>query len=536
MRRIIQFFIERPIWTNASIALVLMFGLWSLFNLNRSFFPELDPNRIIISVAYPGASPDEMEEGVSIKLEQSVKGLKGIEHIDVTSQENVAQVTIRAFQDTDMDELLSDVENSVNSINSFPQGAEKPIITRLKTNSMSSNVAFVGITSKNPSKTSKTELTKMANKVERDLLNTKVITQIEKQGFPENELVVSVRENDLIRYNLSLEEIAAVISLKNNDVTAGVIRGENQEMNIRSNSRSTHPDEIEEIIVRTSSKGEKIRIKDVADVKFDYAEGSQEAQFNGRPSISLQIQKTADEDIAAISEAIRKYKEEFNKEFDNYSFEIYFEFNEMLKDRISLLSKNGIFGLILVLLSLGLFLNIKLSAWVAFGIPFSFLGMFIIGGFYGMTINMISLFGMILVVGILVDDGIVIAENIYSHFEKGKTAPKAALDGTMEVLPSVFTSVLTTILAFSVLLFWKTKVTFTILKKRRSMSLLLGFSLVSFFIWIAENIGTFSNVWLYPNQYSSWEIVSISKIGSWYLLMILSFVLVSFIYRKNLKK
>ena len=208
MRKVIKFFIERPIWTNASIALVLMFGLWSLFNLNRSFFPELDPNRIIISVAYPGASPDEMEEGVSIKIEQSVKGLKGIEHIDVTSQENVAQITIRAFQDADMEELLSDVENAVNSINSFPQGAEKPIITRLKTNSMSSNVAFVGITSKNPSKTSKTELTKTANKVERDLLNTKVITQIEKQGFPENELVISIRENDLIRYNLSLEEIA----------------------------------------------------------------------------------------------------------------------------------------------------------------------------------------------------------------------------------------------------------------------------------------------------------------------------------------
>ena len=453
MRKIIKFFIERPIWTNASIALVLMFGLWSLFNLNSSFFPELDPNRIIISVAYPGASPDEMEEGVSIKIEQAVKGLKGIEHVDVTSQENTAQITILAFQDADMEELLSDVENSVNSINSFPQGAEKPIITRLKTNSMSSNVAFVGITSKNPSKTSKTELTKMANKVERDLLNTKVITQIEKQGFPENELVVSIRENDLIRYNLSLEEIATAISLKNNDITAGVIRGENQEMNIRSNSRETHPDEIEEIIVRTSSKGEKIRIKDVADVKLDYAEGSQEAQFNGNPSISLQIQKTADEDIAAISEAIKKYKKEFNEEHENYTFEIYFEFNEMLKDRISLLSENGIFGLVLVLLSLGLFLNIKLSAWVAFGIPFSFLGMFILGTFYGMTINMISLFGMILVVGILVDDGIVIAENIYSHFEKGKSASKAALDGTMEVLPSVFTSVLTTILAFSVLLF-----------------------------------------------------------------------------------
>tara|TARA_B100000508_G_scaffold48272_1_gene37480 strand:+ start:22240 stop:25626 length:3387 start_codon:yes stop_codon:yes gene_type:complete len=453
MRRIVQFFIERPIWTNASIALVVMFGLWSVFNLNRSFFPELDPNRIVISVFYPGASPDEMEEGVSIKVEQSIKGLKGIEHIDVTSQENSAQITISAYQDTDMKELLSDVENAVNSINSFPQGAEKPIITRLKTNSMSSNVAFVGITAKNPDKINKTDLTKMANKVERDLLNTRVITQIEKQGFPDNELVVNIRENDLLRFQLSMEEIASAISLKNNDITAGVIRGENQEMNIRYNNRTTVPSEIENIIVRTSPTGEKIRIKDVADVKLDYAEGSQEASFNGKPSISLQIQKTAEEDIAAISDAIKNYKKEFNEKYDDYSFEIYFEFNSMLKERINLLSENGVFGLALVLLALGLFLNVKLSAWVAFGIPFSFLGMFILGMWYGMTINMISLFGMILVVGILVDDGIVIAENIYAHFEKGKTASKAALDGTMEVLPSVFTSVLTTILAFSVLLF-----------------------------------------------------------------------------------
>ncbi|MDX1652810.1 MAG: efflux RND transporter permease subunit [Brumimicrobium sp.] len=453
MKRVIQFFIERPIWTNAAIALVLMFGLWSLLNLNRSFFPELDPNRIIISTFYPGASPDEMEEGVSIKIEQAVKGLKGIEHIDVTSQENSSQITVSAFQDADMEELLSDVENAVNSISSFPQGAEKPVITRLKTGDMSSNVAFVGVTSINPSKTTKTDLTEMANKVERDLLNTKVITQIEKQGFPENEIVVSIREADLLRYQLTLEQVAAAITLKNNDITAGIIRGGNQEMNIRANSRETDPDEIGDIIVRTTPSGQKIRISDVANVRLDFAEGSQEARFNNKPSVSLQIKKTADEDISAISEAIKKYKTAFNKEHDDYSFEIYFEFNSMLQDRINLLSENGIFGLILVLLALGLFLNIKLSAWVAFGIPFSFLGMFILGIWYGMTINMISLFGMILVVGILVDDGIVIAENIYSHFEKGKSAPRAALEGTMEVLPSVFTSVLTTILAFSVLLF-----------------------------------------------------------------------------------
>ena len=482
MRKVIQFFIERPIWTNAFIAVVLMFGLWSLFNLNRSFFPELDPNRIVISVFYPGAAPEEMEEGVSIKIEQAVKGLKDIEHIDVTSQENVAQLTISAYQDADMDELLSDVENAVNSINSFPQGAEKPTITRLKTSSMSSNVAFVGITAVNPDKVSKQDLTKMANKVERDLLNTKVITQIIKQGFPETELAVTIRENDLLRYNISMEEVSMAISLKNNDITAGLLTGGIQEMNIRSNSRGTTPEDIGNIIVRTAPTGESIRVNDVADVKFGFAEGSQESMYNGRPSISFQIQKTAEEDIAAISKAIGEYKERFNEENPDYSFEIYFEFNTMLSDRIDLLSENGIFGLVLVLLALGLFLNIKLSAWVAFGIPFSFLGMFILGYWYGMTVNMISL------VGILVDDGIVIAENIYSHFEKGKTAPQAAIDGTMEVLPSVFTSVLTTMIAFSVLLFVEG------LEMMREMAFVvmacLGFSLFEAFFILPSHLAS----------------------------------------------
>lgn len=453
MRKIIQFFIERPIWTNVAIAIVLMFGFWSASNLNRSFFPELDPNRIVISVLYAGASPEEMEEGVSIKIEQAVKGLKDIEHIDVISQENIAQLTIRAEQDANMEELLSDVENAVNSINSFPQGAENPIIRRLKTGGMSSNVAFVGITAKDSTKQDLNELLKIANQVERDLLATKVITQIIKQGFPEMEISIEVRENDLLRYNLSFEEIASAVSLKNRDITAGVIRGSFQDVNIRAMSRTAVPDELGKTILRTLPNGETITIGDVATIKLGYAEGSEEARFNGRPAISFQIQKTTDEDIGAISEAIKSYQKTFNDKYKNHTFEIYFEFNEMLSQRIDLLSENGIFGLILVLLALGLFLNVKLSAWVAFGIPFSFLGMFILGYWYGMTINMISLFGMILVVGILVDDGIVIAENIYAHFEKGKTAAQAAIDGTMEVLPSVFTSVLTTILAFSVLLF-----------------------------------------------------------------------------------
>lgn len=486
MKKVIQFFINRPVWGNAAIALVLMFGLFSIFTMKRSFFPELDPNTIIATVFYPGASPIEMEDGVTIKIEQAIKGLDGIEEINSTSQENFSQISIKAYTDTDMDDLLSDVENSINSINSFPNGAEKPVINRIKSGGMGSVVAFIGVSSKKELENT-SQLTDLASQVERDLLNTKTITQIIKNGFPEKEISINVRENDLLRYNISIQEIAAAVGSTNIDITAGIIRGGLEEMNIRSNNRTTSVKELGEIIVRSTKNGETITLNDVADVVLGYSEGSQKAEYNGKPAVSFQIEKTVDQDITKITKALYEYKEKFDKQNPDFQFNIFYEFNSMLNERIDLLSRNGMMGLILVLLFLGLFLNLKLSAWVAFGIPFSFLGMFIFGMFYGISINMISLFGMILVVGILVDDGIVIAENIYTHFERGKPAHKAALDGTMEVIGSVFSSVITTIVAFSILLFVEG------LEMMREMAFVviscLAFSLFEAFIILPAHLG-----------------------------------------------
>lgn len=452
MRNLIGFFIKYPIWTNAFIVVISLFGLWSLMNMKSSFFPELDPMRIQVQVMYPGASPEEMEEGVAIKIEQAVKGLKDIEHISTTSSENVCSISIEAYQDADMDELLSDVENAINSINSFPQGAEKPVIKRLKTGGMASTVMVIGISLKNENLTLM-DLRMKAQEIENELLNSKAVTQIRKDVFPEVELVVEVREADLLRYGITFDEISRAIASQNVDLTAGIIRGSDKEIIIRSSSRTTETEALGQIVIRGLPGGENFLLSDVADIRFEVNENSELARFNGMPSVVFNIEKTPDQDLRAIAETIKQYAETFNQKQNDYNINVFFAFDEMLSERIDLLTENGIVGLILVLVALGLFLNLKLSAWVAFGIPFSFLGMFIFGLYFGITINMITLFGMILVVGILVDDGIVIAENIYTHFEQGKSAPRAALDGTMEVLQPVFTSVLTTIVAFSLLLF-----------------------------------------------------------------------------------
>ncbi len=451
MNKVVRFFIERPIWTNAIIVMVLLLGIFSYTSMNKSFFPEQDPAKVIISVAYPGASPVEMEEGITIKIEQALKGIEDIEHIESKSSENFASVTVEAYPDANMTELTAEIENAVGSINSYPAGAEKPTVTRIKAGGMSSIVAWVGVMCED---CTLEELKVKADRVENDLLATGVISQIEKQGFPEIEIDVYVKEDKLKEYNILFDEISNAIKQKNMDMTLGEIKSDVEEMIIRSYSKTTRVDEISNIILRTSPTGGLIRISDVAEVRERIAESTfSTSYYEGKKSIVFSVKKTPEEDITAIANAVKKYQKEFNLTEKGYEFNILFEFNSMLEDRIDLLTSNGIMGLILVLIMLGLFLSTRLSFWVAFGIPFSFLGMFAVAYWYGATVNMISLFGMILVVGILVDDGIVIAENIFSHFEKGKSPSKAAYDGTMEVLPSVFTSVVTTIVAFSIMFF-----------------------------------------------------------------------------------
>ena len=484
MRSLVQFFIKKPIWANAVIVITVLFGVFSLMRMNRSFFPELDPKTVIVSVMYPGASPQEMEDGVTIKVEQALRGIDGVEMITSTSSENVATIRIKGFENADMDEVYKDVENAVSSINSFPQGAEKPVIQRLKSNPMSEMVATVGLYGSSDLSVLKKE----ADKVENDLYSSGLISIIDLRGFPELEIVVDVRESDLLKYNILIDEVSLAIQKNNQDLTGGILRNDKEELVIRSRERSTDPDQIEQIVLRTTVSGEKITIGDVADVRLDFSENSYEVYSGGKPAISIDVKKTPDQDLGAITEYVKSYIKKYNAENNPAQLNMEYEFAASLQDRIDLLTSNGFMGLLLVLLMLGLFLSTKLSLWVAFGIPFSFLGMFIIAMQMGLTINMISLFGMILVVGILVDDGIVIAENIFSHFEKGKSPFKAALDGTMEVIPSVFTSVLTTIAAFSILLFVEK------MEMMREMPIVviiaLAFSLIEAFIILPVHLAS----------------------------------------------
>lgn len=447
MKKLITTFVKFPFYANIILAIIFIGGLYSLFGtMKKSFFPDRSTTEITVNVFYPGASPKEMEEGVTIRVEEAIRGIVGIKEINSTSTENFSSVNITTTGEYDIDETLMEVKNAVDGISSFPVDAEKPIVFKRRATSNAMYVALSG-------EVDLMTLKKLADEIEYDFLNSGVMSQVNVSGYPALEISVEVRENDLLRYNITFDEISLAIALNNRDVSAGMIRSEDEEILIRSRARTVDPNEIGEIVVRADNDGSYLKVRDVAEVKMKFADVPDASYMNGKRNITFQITKLAEEDLAEITSYIKDYAENFNKTHNGVELEITYNFLEMLKARLNLLYTNGGIGLLLVLITLGLFLSIRLSFWVAVGIPASFLAMFIIAPIYGITINMISLFGMILVVGILVDDGIVIAENIYTHFEKGKSPKRAAIDGTMEVLPAVATSVTTTIIAFSPLLF-----------------------------------------------------------------------------------
>ncbi|MEL6192425.1 MAG: efflux RND transporter permease subunit [Bacteroidota bacterium] len=446
MRSIITYVTKYPIWANVLILLVCLAGIMSMFTIKKSFFPEIDPNVINVQVAYPGASPAEMEEGVVQKIEQAIKGIQGIDETTSVASENTARVSIEVNPDYEAELVLTEVKNAVDRINSFPESAEKPVVYNQKPRGDVIDMIIVG-------DANLMTLKGYAEGIRNDLLTSDLISQVDISGYPDREISIEITEETLIRYGLTFDQVGNAVRFNNRDISSGSLKTSSEELLIRARAKEYDEEGIGNIIVRTNQDGSIIRLSDVAKIKAQFADTPNKTLFNGKPAVTLGISKFPEDDIIDIRDYVLAYTESFNEANSSVTIVLDRDRSEYLLARLNILLSNGGLGLILVLVFLGLFLNIRLSFWVAFGIPFSFLGMLIIATLMGVTINIISLFGMILVVGILVDDGIVVAENIYSHFEKGKKPLKASLDGTMEVLPAVFTGVSTTMLAFCAFFF-----------------------------------------------------------------------------------
>ena len=450
MRKIIERFVEYPVYANLIIAVVILAGGLSLTNMKKSFFPETESRFLSVSVFYPGASPVEMEEGVTSRIEEAVRGVIGIKEITSTSVENMASVSIETTGEYPINEVLQEVKNAVDGISSLPSAAERPIVSKRRSRAGAIRLELVPV---DGHQMDLMTLKEHAQRIEEDFFNSGVMSQISISGYPQPEISVEIKEEELLRYNITFDQIVRSIQNNNQDISGGEIKSEEEEFLIRLRSRSADPNKIGGIILRGQTDGGFILIRDVADVKMKFADSPNKQWTNGKPSVSISVDKLPEEDLDEITEYANNYIEEFNSRNLGVEIIVSRAHLDILQSRLNLLTRNGLLGLLLVVIALSMFLSLRLSLWVSFGIPFSFLAMFIAASFLGVTINLQSLFGMILVIGILVDDGIVIAENIYLHFEKGKTPMHAAVDGTMEVAPAVLTSIATTIVAFSPLLF-----------------------------------------------------------------------------------
>ena len=446
MRKIIAYFVRYPKAVNILVMFFIVFGISGVIALKSSFFPLIDSKFISINAIYPGASPQEVEEGVIYKIEENLKGIPGIIRVTSTSRENSGSILVETDESFELNAILFEVKNAVDKVPSFPADLEPIVITKIE--EQQPTVIF-SLTGKNIDLKS---LKNISKNIEKDIRNIEGISQVSLSGFPDEEIEISLTEADLIKYNLSFEEVLRSVSNTNILSTGGNIKTDKEEFLIRASNKNYYANEIHNIIIRSSPDGKKIRLSDVAKIRDQFSETPLSSTVNNDTAIILTVTSTNNEDMMDSAKKINQYIEEFNTINADLKLTALKDYSIALRQRTNLLLENGGLGIFLVLIFLSLFLNIRLAFWVAFGLPISFLGMLIFAGEFDITINLMSLFGMIVVIGILVDDGIVIAENIFRHYEQGKSPEQAAVDGTMEVLPAIVSAIITTLIAFSTLL------------------------------------------------------------------------------------
>lgn len=442
MKKAVAYFIKYPVAVNVVMIALILFGIAGAMVTKSSFFPLNESNFITINVFYPGASPEEMEEGIVLKIEDNLRGLVGIDRVTSVSSENSALINIETLEDHDIDFILQDVKNAVDRVPTFPSGMEPPIIAKREVRNEA--ISFTASGNGVPLRT----LKDIAREIETDLRAIDGISQVDVTGFPNEEIEIAVRENDLRAFNLTFAEVAQAVASANILTTGGNIKTDTEEYLIRARNKSYHGDELDYIVVRASPTGQVIRLKDVATVRDKWSETPDRLYYNGNPAIQVRVLATNNEDLIANADNTVAYITKFNQQHESVQLNVTRDASVVLKQRTQLLIENGSIGILLVLILLSIFLRPSLAFWVAIGLPISFFGMFIFAPNL-ITINVLSLFGMIIVIGILVDDGIVIGENIYQHYERGKNPIRAAIDGTLEVTPPIISAILTTIVAFS---------------------------------------------------------------------------------------
>ncbi len=447
MRSVLAAFARNTVFANIVLVIIFMAGGLASYFMIRETFPEFSLDRITINVPYPGADPEEVEEGISRKIEEAIEGLEGVKEYTTQSSENVGTTIIEVKEGYEIADVLDRVRSKVDAISTFPVDAEKPVISELL---LKDTVLLLYLSGD----MSERRLKEWAETIKDQIQEFPPVSKVEIFGARDYEISIEVSEARLREYGLTFNAVAVAVRRSNLNMAGGTIRTLGEEIRVRTVGRKYTGKELSSIVVLARPEGEIITLDRLATIRDGFAEDPIRATINGEPTVLIVVYKTKEEDSLKISKTVNEFVKNKQQQVpDGVNIAVLYDGTDILQARIDLLVKNGTIGLCLVLLLLWAVLNLRLSFWAGMGIPVSFAGALAIIWAMGETINMISLFGLIMVLGIVVDDAIVVGEAIYYHRKQGKSPLKAAVDGVCEVGLPVTAAVITTIVTFLPLVF-----------------------------------------------------------------------------------
>jgi multidrug efflux pump subunit AcrB len=442
MNGLISWFTRNSVAANLMMVAIVILGAMTMTTLKQEVIPEIIVEAATVTVVYPGASPAEVEEGILMRIEKEVQGIAGVDQVKATANEGFGVVTVEFLDGQNRETMLDDIKAAIDRIDNFPEEAEEPQVELVQINNRAMLIAVWGDADHK-------SLRAAAQLLEDNLVKQKDISLVELSNEPDFEISIEVSEESLQRFHLSFDEVVAAVKRSSLDLPGGGIKTEAGEILLRTKGQAYSAGEFAALPLRHLADGTRLVIGDVATIRDGFAESDQGTRFNGNPAVMLHVFRVgkqealimSDQVLAAMAETAQSLPEgiHLSKSMDD---------TLVLRDRLDLLLRNGKSGLVLVLVALALFLRLRLAFWVTLGIPLSFLGAALLMPSLGVSVNLISLFGFIVVLGIVVDDAIVVAENVHEHRQRGKSGLQAAIEGAQEMSKPVIFAVLTTIAAF----------------------------------------------------------------------------------------
>ncbi|NNK61600.1 MAG: efflux RND transporter permease subunit, partial [Gemmatimonadetes bacterium] len=432
---------------NLLMVFLVAAGLFSVRGIVQEVFPEFSLDQVTVSVLYPGATPEEVEESILRKIEEQVESVEGVDEIRATAAEGLATVSIELELGTDVSQALDDIKAEVDQITTFPVSAERPEVRELTNRQSVMRLAIHGDISERTAK-------EVAYRVEDALSALPEVSFVQTSGIRQYEISIEIAEERLRAYGLTLSDVAQRVRSGSLDLSAGSIETRDEEVRVRTLGQNYTQQDFESVVVISRPDGTVVRLGDIATVRDDFEDVDLITRYNGRRAALVEVYRTSDEKVLEIVDAVQAHldAEVIPSLPAGVSLDVWANEAEILQGRLSLLIRNAILGLALVLIALTLFLELRLAFWTAVGIGISFVGTLAVMFLLGVSINVLSLFGFILAIGIVVDDAIMVGENIYAEREKGVEPEEAAVRGARRITGPVIFAVLTTCVAFSPLL------------------------------------------------------------------------------------